>query len=110
MKGGESMRIEYASNKLEKILANPRIIKKYHGKNADRLLIRLSELLAADSLFDIPEVPPPRRHKLSGEWENCWGIDYSKNFRIILQPVGEYNINDLSSIKEIKIVDLVDYH
>lgn len=104
------MEIKYATNKLEKILTDPRLVKKYYGKDATRLLIRLSELSVADSLLEIPDVPPPRRHKLSGEWENCWGIDYSKNYRIIIQPIGDYEIQDLSSIKGIEIVDLVDYH
>ena len=52
----------------------------------------------------------PLEHKLKGKYRNCWGIDYSKNCRIVIQPIGEYDINDLSSIVEILIVDLVDYH
>ena len=104
------MEIQYASTKLEKTLTSPRLVKKYYGRDADRLLIRLSELLAADNLYDIPDVPPPRRHKLSGQWENCWGVDYSKNYRIILRPIGNYEIDNLLSIKSIEIVDLVDYH
>jgi len=38
------------------------------------------------------------------------GIDYSKNDRIIIQPVGDYDINDLTTITEILIVVLGDYH
>ncbi len=104
------MEIQYASKKQERILADPRLIKKYYGKDASKLLIRLSELSAANNLLEIPEVPPPRRHKLSGEWENCWGIDYSKNFRIIIRPIGDYDISDISSITSIQIIDLIDYH
>lgn len=61
-------------------------------------------------MAEIPEVPPPRRHKLEGRYKNCWGIDYSKNDRIIIQPVGDYDINDLTTITEILIVVLGDYH
>ncbi len=104
------MNIEYSSNKLEKILTNPRLLKKHYGKDFNRLSMRLSELRAANSLFDIPEVPPPRRHKLYGEWENCWGIDYSKNYRIILRPIGNFDLDDLKTINEIEILDLLDYH
>ncbi|MBN2796524.1 MAG: plasmid maintenance system killer protein [Clostridia bacterium] len=104
------MLIEYSSNKLEKILNSPRLIKKHYGKNSNRLVIRLSELRAATSLSDIPDVPPPRRHKLTAEYDGCWGIDYSKNFRIILKPIGSFEIHDLSTIKEVMIIDLRDYH
>ena len=62
------------------------------------------------NLSEIPECPPPRRHKLSGNLQNCWGIDYSKNDRFIIRPIGKFDINDVSSIVEIEIVDLEDYH
>lgn len=104
------MKIHYSSVKQEKILTNIRLLKKYYGKDHIKISNRLSEIRVANNLSDIPEIPPPRRHKLSGKYNNCWGIDYSKNDRIILKPIGEYNINDLTSIVEVLIIDLVDYH
>jgi hypothetical protein len=50
------------------------------------------------------------RHKLSGNYADCWGIKYSKNERFVVKPYGEYNINDLTTIEEITIVTLEDYH
>lgn len=104
------MHIEFASNKLEKKLSEPRLIKKYYGKQADKLINRMSELKAADCLNDIPHVPPPRRHKLEGDLDGYWGVDYSRNYRIILKPIGNFNINDVTTIKEIRIIKLEDYH
>lgn len=104
------MVIHYSSNKEEKILTNERLIKKYYGNDFLRIANRLSEIRAVNNLSEIPEVPPPRRHKLKGDLHNCWGIDYSKNFRIIVEPYGEYDVNDLKTIVQIKIVSLEDYH
>lgn len=104
------MNIEYATRKMEKILTDVRLVKKNYGEHYNKIILRLSELLLAECLQDIPEVPPPRRHKLSGELSNCWGIDYSKNRRIIIRPIGEYDIDNLSSIRSIEIIDLCDYH
>lgn len=104
------MKLHYASNKDEKIFQNERLIKKYYGNNSVKISNRLSELRAANNLGEIPETPPPRRHKLQGSRKNCWGIDYSKNYRFILEPYGEHDINDLSTIVEVKIVSLEDYH
>ncbi|SFM28520.1 proteic killer suppression protein [Gracilibacillus orientalis] len=104
------MNILYSSRKLEKILNNPRLIKKQYNKLYDKLSIRLSELRAANSLEDISCDPPPRRHKLKGTFSDCWGINVSKNYRIIIQPHGEYNENDLKTINEILIKDIEDYH
>ena len=104
------MVIYYATKKLEKILTDIRLLKKHYSNDFTRICNRLSELKAANNLSEIPEVPPPRRHKLKGNYQDCWGIDYSKNDRFIIQPTGEYDINNLSTIEEITILDLEDYH
>ena len=104
------MKITYSSNKLEKILTTPKLLKRYYSNDYTRLRNRLSELSAADSLADIPATPPPRRHKLNGDLSDRWGIDYSANDRIIVCPVGDFDVNDLSTITEIKILSLEDYH
>ena len=104
------MAIKYSSKKLEKILTDPRLLKKFYSNDYNRICNRLSELKAANNLSEIPETPPPRRHKLNGNLQVCWGIDYSKNDRIVLRPSGQFDINDVSSIVEIEIVDLEDYH
>lgn len=104
------MNIQYSSNKLEKILTNQRLIRKHYSNIHNKLSVRLSELRAANSLADIPNIPPPRRHKLTGTLKECWGIDVSKNYRIIVQPVGEYNELEINTIKEIEIKDIEDYH
>lgn len=104
------MKITYSSNKLEKILTNPKLLKRYYSNDYDRLRNRLSELLAADTLADIPATPPPRRHKLNGELSDRWGIDYSANDRIVVCPIGEFDLSNLRTITEIEILSLEDYH
>lgn len=104
------MTIRYSSNKLEKILTDKRLLKKYYSNDFVKISNRLSEIKAANNLNEIPEIPPPRRHKLSGNRKNCWGIDYSRNDRLVISPYGQYDINDLTTITEIEILDLEDYH
>lgn len=104
------MEIYYSSNKDEKILSNERLIKKHYSNDYTKIMNRLSELRAANHLGEIPEVPPPRRHKLKGDFDGHWGIDYSKNDRFVIAPYGTYNIDDLSTIVAIKIISLEDYH
>jgi len=104
------MTIHYSTNKLEKILTDKRLLKKYYSNDYTKISHRLSEMNVANSLFEIPVIPPPRRHKLEGDRKNCWGIDYSKNDRFVIKPYGEYDINDLTTITEIEIVKLEDYH
>lgn len=96
---------------MKKILTNERIIHAVYVKElAIKIINRLSELRAANSLADIPEVPPPRRHKLMGNYAGCWSIMLSVNYRLIISPTGIYDYEDITSITEISIVDIVDYH
>lgn len=104
------MVLHYPSKKDEKILTNERLIKKEYGNLAGKIMIRLSELRVVDCLAEISELPPPRRHKLEGKYANCWGLDLSANFRMIIQPEGNYQIEDLNTITEVKIVSIEDYH
>ena len=104
------MVIYFSSNKQQRILVDERLVRKHYGKLADKLMFRLAELEAALSLEDIPPVPPPRRHKLNGNKSNQWGIDVSKNYRIVLEPCGQWENDDLSTVREVKILDVEDYH
>lgn len=104
------MKINYTSNRLEKILSNRRQIQKHYTKIYTKLVTRLSELQVANNLAEISSAPPPRRHKLSENFDGCWGIDVSKNYRLIIRPSGNYNIDDLTTITEITIEDISDYH
>lgn len=105
------MRLHFSSSKDEKILSNERLLNRHYNKShATRIKSRLTELQNANNLSEIPQVPPPRRHKLSGDLKDCWGIDYSPNYRIIIEPYGSFNINDLTTITEVKILMLEDYH
>lgn len=104
------MKVYYSSNRQQKILTDFRLLKKFYSNNFVNISNRLSELRAAENLNQIPEVPPPRRHKLQGDLQGCWGINYSRNNRIVIRPAGEFDINDLSTINQITIIKLEDYH
>ena len=104
------MEISYAGKKLEKILTNERMIKKQYAAFYKKIINRMSEIRAANNLDEIPHIPPPRRHKLEGNYIDCWGIDVSKNFRIVLRPIGDWDESDLKTINKIQILSIEDYH
>ena len=103
------MKIHYKTRKLEKILTNDRLIKRYYTSFHENLINRLFELQSVSNLSLISHNPPPRKHKLSGEYEGYWSIDVSKNFRIIFTT---YNCNsdNEKDIKEIMIEEIKDTH
>jgi plasmid maintenance system killer protein len=103
------LKIKYSSNKLKKILENPRMIKKYYPNEFNNIQIRMTELHAASRLSLISHKPPPRRHKLTGIYDGHWAVAVSKNLRIVFRPIDE-KLSDPEDITEIIIVDIIDYH
>lgn len=104
------MEISYSNTRLKKLLSSPVLLNKQYPREAQIVIQRLSELLIAQSLENIPHTPPPKRHKLKGNYKDCWGICVKGGLRIIVKPIGQYDEEDLSSITEIEIVDIKDYH
>ena len=97
------------ANKLKEAFKSERELNATYGKELARnILKRISVLECANSLAMVPDVPPTRRHKLTGKFKGCWGIDISKNYRLIIKPIVE--TENLSEIKEVDIIDIVDYH
>lgn len=96
------------SHRLLKKIENDQLIKKHYGKLANSIVECISILNGADSLHDVPNVPPTRRHKLAGEYFGCWGIDLDKRWRMVLRPASISQ--DLREITAIEIVEIVEYH
>lgn len=104
------MDIEYANNAMRKALEDPRIMAQKYGNIAKTLAHRMSDLRVASSLSEITHLPPPRRHKLTGNLEGCWGINVSRNMRLVIRPIGDFDPENLTTIVAIRIEDITDYH
>ena len=104
------MEISYGNSKIEKICKNEqRALKKLGNlNNVQNLFKMLAILRNADTLKDVSEAPPPRRHKLTGNLNGLWGIDINKGLRIILKP--QIMTNNLSLIDSVEIYKIGDYH
>lgn len=110
------MHIDFASNKLKRQLESASAMQKAYGDRAKRLKMRLGVLEAAACLADVPTDPPPRCHPLKGEYEGCYAVDVSGNWRLIFEPLLAPNGDAKSAqtntaeVTAIRILDVVDYH
>ena len=99
------MEVKY-SRAMQRKLKDEKTIARYYGELKGKILFCISVLLASDCLEQVPNVPPTRRHKLVGQ-TNCWALDLSANWRMIVNGIdGQIP----SSITVIEIIDIEDYH
>lgn len=102
-----------ATKKLSKILNDRKLIMKHYGKaRAKKIIERLDEFSAANSLEQIPSDPPPRCHLLTGDHEGKFAVDVSGNYRMVFEG---YDKNDQLSTDKVEIVTIQitgieDYH
>lgn len=107
------MIVEYRTKKLKSQCEDPNKAQKVYGKDIGvKLTQRVGEFLAATSLLDIKYIPSARLHRLKGTRVNEFAVDLVHPFRLVFTPTLEENIdiNELGSIKIIRIEEVVDYH
>ena len=104
------MKITYKNRRLKKILENERLIKKHYSKLCNKILIRMTELEAVRDLSLISHEPPPRKHRLKGQYLSCYAVDLSGNWRLVFRPIDAQLGNSENKITEIIIVEIIDYH
>lgn len=106
------MEIEFANSKIKTIAEKySKAIKKYGKEKAEIVMKRINELKAADTLQDIKNIPQTGLHPLKYSRRGQFAIETVKPHQIIIKPKGDYDINNLETIKKIKILNLnLDYH
>ena len=97
------MKVKY-SNSVKKYLKDEKSIQKKYGQISDMIRTCLSVLMEVDSLNEVPNVPPTRRHKLDS---NDWALDLSANWRMVIKALHGTIPED---IDEVEVVSIVDYH
>jgi hypothetical protein len=103
------MRVTYKLRQHEKLISNPKKLFSEFGECSRKIRQRIEELLAADNLSLMP--PHARTHPLSGNYQGMFGIKITHNERMMIQPIGSFDLKDIKTIVEIEIVSLlIDYH
>ena len=111
VKTGVEMDITYSSKKLENSMTK-KINSSYEKSMARRIRQRLSEFSVSDCLADIPVSPPPRLHRLKGKYKNCFSVDISANYRLIIQAFDIENRQTINQVEavSVQIMKVEDYH
>jgi plasmid maintenance system killer protein len=106
--------------KLKAALENEAVCQKQYGRDmTKKIVMRLNELRAADSLVDFwpPMSGPERCHELKGNLSGTFSIDLKQPYRLLFVPIEDNVPKDRSdeqmrwaSIAKIEIVAIEDTH
>jgi len=104
------MEISFKDKKLKKLYEDITSLKRKYGSlQAELIVQRINELLAAENLFDISKLPQARLHSLKGNFKKCYALDIKHPYRIIITYLSG-DPQDLKSISQVMIVEIIDYH
>jgi plasmid maintenance system killer protein len=109
-----------AKGKLKAALENETVCHKQYGRDmTKKIMMRVSELRAAESLLDFwPAMSGPERcHELKGTLAGTFSIDLKQPYRLLFVPIEENGPTDRSdeqkrwaSITKIEITAIEDTH
>ena len=90
-------------------------MRSFGASVGKRIMQRLTELEAADSLQMVSHLPPPRCHELESSDGHVFSVDVSGNMRLLFSPCEAFAVKpdggvDLSSVKAVGIREVRDTH
>jgi len=110
------LKITFTHKKLENLVNDDRKMLKEFGKiRAQKLRLRLTQLLDAESLEDV-KFMPGNYHELKNERKGQWACDLDQPYRLIFTPhekpipINEDGQYVWIEIKGVEVIEIVNYH
>jgi len=101
------MIIEYGDSEIEKLCTDERYMRRKREDVAQKLRVRVNAVSLAKDMEDLISLDQLGRwHRLTGNLDTLWAGKLSKNFRLIISPVGD---NPLKATI-VEIIKIDDYH
>jgi toxin HigB-1 len=83
------LEVSFESSKLERICEDQKqMVRRFGAQQAKRLMLRLDDLLSADSLADLRN-NPGRYHELTSNWSGHLSVDLVHPYRLIFRPTAD---------------------
>ncbi len=110
------MEIVFRQNRLAEVCNTEADAKRRWGQYAQKVMQRLAELAAAETLADMGTLPPARCHQLVGNRKGQFGVNAGPRLRVVFEPAndpiprkGDRGI-DLAKVTKIRVLAIEDYH
>lgn len=110
------MNVYFANERLERMLTAPReATKRYGPQNARAIALRLDNLMVAESLEEMKNMPGGI-HELKGDRKGSFAIRLSGGWRMVIEPTYDPIRTmpgggiDWAEVRSVTVVEVVDYH
>ncbi|MGL5978649.1 MAG: type II toxin-antitoxin system RelE/ParE family toxin [Erysipelotrichaceae bacterium] len=98
------MQIVYKTKKLEKLCSSFELVqKKYSSAIAEKVMLRLDQLSAFETVEQLISSRLGRCHKLVGDRASQYALDLVGGYRLVFEKVE-------NTLTVVEIVEIVDYH
>jgi len=83
---------------------------------AKKIVQRIQEIQAAQTLQDLRQLPAVRCHALSGKRQGQFAVNLGPRLRLVFEPVQSQQeiyvdgVLDHSRVERVRITEVVDYH
>jgi len=111
------MEISFATGKLAKLLNSEKeTLRKYGPENGRRILVRLSQIAAVETLQDLAALPQIRLHQLGADRKGQLSLDVKHPYRLLIVPNHEEIPRkadgglDWSRVTAVTVVEIADTH
>jgi toxin HigB-1 len=110
------MEIVFGSKKLKDLLNDSRKIQAKYGERSKKVMQRMHDLAAAESLTEVFQLPATGCHELKGDRKWQFAVNVGHPYRLIfepsLEPIPKKTDGgiDLTRVTAIRILDIIDYH
>ncbi len=98
------MEIKYKNKKIERICTDAKVADRTYGnKMAEKIHMRIDEIIAADTIETMIKYHIGRCHSLNNNRKGQYAVDLLHPYRLVFEKYGD-------KIQIAYIVEIVDYH
>jgi plasmid maintenance system killer protein len=111
------MEVLFKNRKLQKLCCSEKeCLRKWGTENGRKIMQRLNEIRAADTLGIYLNLRSGDPHALTGDRKGRFAVRVKQPYRLVFEPANdplpakEDGSMDLDRVTEVRIVEIVDYH
>ena len=90
--------------------------RKYGSERAEKILMRLDQMVASGNLAEFQRLPQARCHQLVGDRDEQFSADLDGPYRLIFEPADDPIPRlqdggiDLSLVTRVRVIEITDPH